>query len=117
MGKQERRSPDVNKFASVYTNYRWEAANVRKGDRFYYKRDVVWPDMPWRTADPQVICTVQYDSNSHSPYWGKWHVEFGAQSPALNRLRLQMVESPPKFASKDDAIALATAMIAMEGLT
>lgn len=114
MGFSQRRSPDVNKFASVYTNYRWEAANVRKGDRFYYKRDVVWPDMPWRAADPQVLATVTYDADAQSPHWGKWHLKFGAQSPGLRALQLSEI---PKFTSKQDAIDWATAMIAMEGLS
>lgn len=98
----------------TYTNYRWEPVHARKGDRYHYKRDVVWPDMPWRTVEPQVIATVTYDSSSHSPYWGKWHVNFGAQSPALAALRLQEI---PKFSSKQDAIDWATAMVALEGLS
>ena len=97
----------------IYSNYRWEPVHARKGDRYHYKRDVVWPDMPWRTVEPQVIATVTYDSSSHSPYWGKWHVNFGAQSPGLHRLRLQEI---PKFSSKQDAVDWATAMIALEGL-
>lgn len=95
-----------------YSNYRWEKANARKGDRYYYKRDVSWTSSPWRAPEEQVICTVQYDSNSTSHYWGKWHVSFGAQSPALNRLRL--MDLPPKFTSKDEAMAWATALIALE---
>lgn len=98
----------------TYINYRWEPVHPRKGDRYHYKRDVHWPDMPWRTAEPQVIATVTYDSNSHSPYWGKWHVSFGAQSPGLYALRSQEI---PKFSSKQDAIDWATAMIALEGLS
>ena len=95
-----------------YTNYRWEPVNVRKGDRFHYKRDVVYADMPWRTAEPQVIATVTYDDKYTSPYWGKWHINFGAQSPELFALRKQEI---PKFSRKDDAIAWATAMIRLEG--
>jgi len=98
----------------TYTNYRWEPVNVRKGDRYHYKRDVVWPDMPWRTAEPQVIATVTYDSSSHSPHWGKWHINFGAQSPELFALRMQEI---PKFSNKDDAIAWVTAMVALEGMS
>jgi hypothetical protein len=94
--------------ARTYTNYRWEPLNVRKGDRYCYKRDVVWPDMPWRTDESQVIATVTYDADSKSPYWGKWHVNIGAQSPELNALRLSDI---PKFTSKDDAIAWVTAMV------
>lgn len=97
-----------------YTNYRWEPVNARKGDRFHYKRDVVWPDMPRRTTYPQVIATVTYDGNSKSKYWGKWHVNFGAQSPGLHRLRLQEI---PVFSSKQDAINWATAMVTLEGLS
>ena len=97
-----------------YINYRWEPSNKRKGDRWYYMRDVYWGDMPWRQEHPQVIATVQYDGNEKSPYWGKWHVSFGAQSPALARLRLQEI---PKFSSKQDAVDWATAMIALEGLS
>lgn len=97
---------------ATYTNYRWEPVNVRKGDRFHYKRDVVWADAPWRTTEPQVIATVTYDDSTHSPYWGKWHVNFGAQSPGLFALRKQEI---PKFSRKDDAIAWATAMIRLEG--
>ena len=94
---------------AMYSNYRWEKPG-RKGDRYYYKRDVVWPDMPWRTETdpPQVIATVTYDSSSHSPHWGKWHVNFGAQSPELHNLRKQ---EAPKFSNKDDAIAWVTAMV------
>lgn len=101
----------------VYLNYRWEPSNKRKGDRWYYKRDVKWTNMPWRDNDPkesQAIATVQYDSNDKSPFWGKWHVSFGAQSPGLHRLRLQEI---PKFASKNEAMAWAVTMIRLEGLT
>lgn len=97
-----------------YTNYRWEPSNPRKGDRFHYKRDVVWPDMSWRQTEPQVIATVTYDGNSKSAHWGKWHVNFGAQSPGLHRLRLQEI---PIFSTKQDAINWATAMVALEGLS
>jgi hypothetical protein len=97
-----------------YTNYRWESVNARKGDRFHYKRDVVWPDMPWRTVESQAVATVTYDGNSKSPHWGKWHVNFGAQSPGLHRLRLQEI---PVFSTKQDAINWATAMVTLEGLT
>ena len=99
----------------TYDNYRWEKAHARKGDRLYYIRDVVWGGGSF-TSPPQeqVICTVQYDSNQKSPYWGKWHVNFGAQSPGLYALRSQEV---PKFSSKQDAIDWATAMIALEGLS
>lgn len=98
----------------TYSNYRWEQAHARKGDRLYYKRDVTWGGGSF-TPPPQeqVIATVQYDSNQKSPYWGKWHVTFGAQSPALARLRLQEI---PKFSSKQDAVDWAAAMIALEGL-
>jgi hypothetical protein len=94
--------------ALTYTNYRWERSNVRKGDRFYYKRDVNWANNPSRLREPQVIATVTYDADSKSPYWGKWHVNFGAQSPEIHRLRMEEV---PKFGNKDDAMAWATAMI------
>lgn len=96
----------------TYTNYRWEPSNKRKGDRYFYKRDVVWKDAPWRTAEPQVIATVTYDDSTHSPYWGKWHINFGAQSLGLYALRTQDI---PTFSRKDDAIAWATAMIRLEG--
>jgi hypothetical protein len=97
----------------TYTNYRWEKANPRKGDRYYYKRDVVWTHRPWRMPEQQVLATVTYDSNSSSPHWGKWHVAFGAQSPGIARLRKQ--EREP-FSTKDDAMAWATVMIALEGI-
>lgn len=95
-----------------YTNYRWEPSNKRKGNRYHYKRNVVWNQM-WKPEEEQVIATVTYDDNTHSPYWGKWHVNFGAQSPGLARLRMQEI---PKFANKDDAIAWATAMIRLEAI-
>jgi hypothetical protein len=96
--------------ALTYSNYRWERSNVRKGDRFYYKRDAV---TVWKTGErskpqEQLIATVTYDADSKSPYWGKWHVNFGAQSPEIHRLRMEEV---PKFGNKDDAMAWATAMI------
>jgi hypothetical protein len=91
-----------------YTNYRWEPSNVRKGDRWCYKRDVSWVNNPYRKPEEQVIATVTYDSNSKSPHWGKWHVNIGAQSPELHALRLSDI---PKFSSKDDAIAWVTAMV------
>ncbi len=91
-----------------YTSYRWERSNARKGDRYYYKRDVSWSHNPTRTPEEQVIATVTYDADSKSPYWGKWHVNFGAQSPEIHRLRMEEV---PKFGNKDDAMAWATAMI------
>ena len=91
----------------IYSNYRWQRPG-RKGDRYYYKRDVSWSYNPTRTPEEQVIATVTYDDNSKSPHWGKWHVAFGAQSPELNALRLSDI---PKFSSKDDAIAWTTAMV------
>lgn len=91
-----------------YTNYRWEPSNVRKGDRWHYKRDVSWAYNPYRAPGEQVIATVTYDSNSKSPHWGKWHVSFGAQSPELCALRLS---DRPTFANKNDAMAWATAMV------
>lgn len=96
--------------ALTYSNYRWERSNVRKGNRFYYKRDVVtvWSNGGHSAAQEQVIATVTYDADSKSPYWGKWHVNFGAQSPEIHRLRMEEV---PKFGNKDDAMAWATAMI------
>lgn len=100
----------------VYDNYRWEPAFKRKGDRWYFKRDSYYVFSTGRqgATQEQVIATVQYDSNSTSPYWGKWHLSFGAQSPALNALRRSDV---PKFSSKNDAIAWATAMVKLEGMT
>ena len=98
----------------MYSNHRWEPVNVRKGDRYYYKRDVVWPDMPWRTVESQVVATVTYDDNSKSPHWGKWHANIHPLSPELNALRKQEI---PKFSRKDDAIAWATAMIRLEGMS
>lgn len=96
--------------ALTYSNYRWERSNVRKGDRFYYKRDAVtvWKTGARSEPQEQVIATVTYDADSKSPYWGKWHVNFGAQSPEIHRLRMEEV---PKFGNKDDAMAWATAMI------
>jgi hypothetical protein len=92
-----------------YTNYRWEPVNVRKGDRFHYKCDVVWPYTQWRTAEqPQVIATVTYDDKHTSPYWGKWHATIHPLSPQLNALRKSDI---PKFTSKEDAIAWVTAMV------
>ena len=91
-----------------YINYRWEPTNKRKGDRWHYLRDIIYTDMPWRTAEPQVIATVTYDDKYTSPYWGKWHVSFGAQSPELNALRMSDI---PKFTRKDDAMAWTTAMV------
>ena len=92
-----------------YTNYRWEKPG-RKGDRYYYKRDV---QTIWRTGgaserQEQVVATVTYDDNHKSPHWGKWHVAFGAQSPELYALAVSDI---PKFSSKDDAIAWTTAMV------
>lgn len=93
-----------------YTNYRWERSNARKGDRFYYKRDAVavWSNGGLSEAQEQVIATVTYDGDSKSPYWGKWHVNFGAQTPEIHRLRMGEM---PKFGNKDDAMAWATAMV------
>lgn len=95
----------------TYTNYRWEKPG-RKGDRYLYKRDVVWPETPWRTVESQLIATVTYDGNAESPHWGKWHVNFGAQSPAIARLRYQEI---PVFSRKEDAMAWAVAMLRLEG--
>ena len=96
--------------ALTYSNYRWEPSNIRKGDRYFYKRDKVWVSKnPALTrTEEQVIATVTYDANPHSPHWGKWHVTIGAQSPELNALRLSDI---PKFTRKDDAIAWTTAMV------
>lgn len=91
----------------TYTNYRWEKSG-RKGDRYHYKRDVSWATNPYRKPDEQAIAAVTYDGNSKSPHWGKWHVNFGAQSPELNDLRKSDI---PKFSSKDDAMAWVTAMV------
>lgn len=96
--------------ARTYTNYRWEPVNARKGDRYCYKRDAVWTSHhPTLTrTEEQVIATVTYDAKSESPHWGKWHVNFGAQSPELNALRMSDI---PKFTRKDDAMAWVTAMV------
>ena len=94
---------------ATYTNYRWEKPG-RKGDRYYYKRDWVitfYTNVPERREE-QVIATVTYDDNAMSPHWGKWHVNFGAQSSELNDLRKSDI---PKFSSKDDAMAWVTAMV------
>ena len=91
----------------MYSNYRWEKPG-RKGDRYYYKRDVSWSYNPTRKPEEQVIATVTYDAKPQSPHWGKWHVTIGAQSPELNALRLSDI---PKFTRKDDAIAWTTAMV------
>jgi hypothetical protein len=93
--------------ALTYSNYRWEKPG-RKGDRYYYKRDVSWSYNPTRTPEEQVIATVTYDADAKSPHWGKWHINIGAQSPELNALRKSDI---PKFSSKDDAIAWTTAMV------
>jgi hypothetical protein len=89
----------------TYTNYRWEPSNVRKGDRYNYKRDAV---ATWGRKEEQVVATVAYDDNAKSRYWGKWHVTIGAQTPEFFALRMSDI---PKFSSKDDAMAWATAMI------
>lgn len=97
----------------TYTNYRWEKPG-RKGDRYLYKRDwvLMFYDGIEARREVQVIATVTYDGNAKSPYWGKWHVSFGAQSPELNALR-QEAQDRPKFSSKDDAIAWVTAMVGL----
>jgi hypothetical protein len=89
----------------TYTNYRWEPSNVRKGDRYFYKRDAV---NSFGRKYAQVIATVTYDADSRSNYWGKWHLDIGAQSPELYMLKNSDI---PKFTNKDDAMAWATAMI------
>ena len=96
--------------ARIYTNYRWMPGNVRKGDRYYYKRDVsyVFTGMQSRKPEEQVIATVTYDRDAKSPHWGKWHVTICAQTPELFALRMSDI---PKFANKDDAIAWTTAMV------
>lgn len=98
----------------TYTNYRWEKPG-RKGDRYLYKRDwvLMFYDGIEARREVQVIATVAYDGNAKSPYWGKWHVSFGSQSPELNALR-QEAQDRPKFSSKDDAIAWVTAMVRLE---
>lgn len=92
-----------------YTNYRWEKPG-RKGDRYLYKRDWVITSHAGTEVrrEEQVIATVTYDGNAESPHWGKWHLNFGAQSPELFALRSQ---EAPKFSSKDDAMAWVTAMV------
>jgi hypothetical protein len=91
--------------ALTYSNYRWEPSNVRKGDRYFYKRDAV---NSFGRKEEQVIATVTYDADSRSNYWGKWHLDIGAQSPELYMLKNS---DRPKFTNKDDARAWATAMI------
>jgi hypothetical protein len=95
--------------AFTYSNYRWEKPG-RKGDRYYYKRDLsyVFPGMQSRKPEAQVVATVTYDDNAKSPHWGKWHINIHPLNPGLNALRLSDI---PKFSSKDDAIAWTTAMI------
>lgn len=95
----------------AYTNYRWEPSNKRKGDKYHYKRDVVWPYMPWRTAPPQIIATVKYYDDSSSPYWGRWRVTFESQSPALAALRHW--QEVPKLYKRDEAMAWAVAIITL----
>jgi hypothetical protein len=89
----------------TYTNYRWEPSNVRKGDRYNYKRDAV---ATWGRKEEQVVATVTYDDNAKSPHWGKWHSNIHPLSPGLAALRQSDI---PKFSSKDDAIAWTTAMV------
>jgi hypothetical protein len=91
--------------ALTYTNYRWEPSNVRKGDRYFYKRDAV---NSFGRKEMQVIATVTYDADARSNYWGKWHLDIGAQSPELYMLKNSDI---PKFTNKNDAMAWATAMI------
>jgi hypothetical protein len=92
----------------IYANYRWEKPG-RKGDRYYYKRDVSWSYNPTRTPEEQVIATVTYDDNHKSPHWGKWHASImHGLHPELNALGQSDI---PKFSSKDDAIAWTTAMV------
>lgn len=93
-----------------YINYRWEPTNKRKGDRWHYRRDIVYSDMPWRGAEEQSLATVTYMSDSTHPHWGKWIVNIRPVTPALNQLRLSEI---PTFSSKDDAMAWTTAMIRM----
>jgi hypothetical protein len=90
-----------------YTNYRWERPG-RKGDRYYYKRDVSWSYNPTRKPEEQVVATVTYDADAKSPHWGKWRTSIHPLSPELNSLRQSDI---PKFSSKDDAIAWVTAMV------
>jgi hypothetical protein len=93
--------------ALTFTNYRWEKP-ARKGDRYYYKRDVSWSYNPTRKPEEQVVATVTYDDNHKSPHWGKWHVNIHPLSPELNALRVSDI---PLFTRKDDAIAWVTAMV------
>jgi hypothetical protein len=93
--------------ALTYSNYRWERPG-RKGDRYYYKRDVSWSYNPTRKPEDQLVATVTYDDNHKSPNWGKWHASIHPLSPELAGLRLSDI---PKFSSKDDAIAWVTAMV------
>jgi hypothetical protein len=93
--------------AFTYSNYRWERPG-RKGDRYYYKRDVSWGYNPTRAHEEQTVATVTYDADSKSPHWGKWHANIHPLNPDLNALRLSDI---PKFSSKDDAMAWATAMV------
>ncbi len=96
--------------AMTFTNYRWEKPG-RKGDRYYYKRDKVWTNLPLnitRKPEEQVVATVTYDDNPKSPHWGKWHSNIHPLSPELAELRQSDI---PKFSSKDDAIAWTTAMV------
>jgi hypothetical protein len=96
--------------ARTYTNYRWVPSNVRKGDRYYYKRDMlyVFPGMQSRKPEEQVVATVTYDADAKSPHWGKWHVTIGAQTPEFFALRMSDI---PKFTNKNDAMAWTTAMV------
>ena len=94
----------------LYVNYRWEATNKRKGDRWHYLRDIAYSNMPWRQAEEQSLATVTYMSNYKHHNWGKWVVNIRPVTPALNQLRLSDI---PVFSSKEDAMAWATAMIRM----
>jgi hypothetical protein len=93
--------------ALTFTNYRWERPG-RKGDRYYYKRDVSWSYNPTRAHEEQVVATVTYDADAKSPHWGKWHTSIHPLSPELNALRVSDI---PMFTRKDDAIAWVTAMV------
>jgi hypothetical protein len=93
--------------SSIYSNYRWERPG-RKGDRYYYKRDVSWSYNPTRKPEEQVVATVTYDADAKSPHWGKWHASIHLLSPGLAALRLSDI---PQFSRKDDAIAWTTAMV------
>lgn len=83
-----------------YQNYRWEPANKKKRDKFYYVRTASLSGS-YTYIEEQRVATVAYQSDNKFFGWGKWTVVMHGKSPALYDIQK---EGTPVFANRKSAM-------------